>query len=83
MFRSTVSHGNSTNSWNTTPRSGPGPVMALPLIVSSPPLGFSKPAIKYRKVDLPQPLGPMIATNSRSWMESVTSSMARTLPKLF
>ena len=40
---STVFQGNSANSWNTGPRSGPGPVTGLPSTVTAPVEGVTKP----------------------------------------
>ena len=40
---STVFQGNSANSWNTGPRSGPGPVTGLPSTATVPCVGGTKP----------------------------------------
>ena len=40
---STVFQGNSANSWNTGPRSGPGPVTGRPPTVTDPVEGATKP----------------------------------------
>ena len=62
---SAVRHGNScAKSWNTTPRSMPWPVTALPPMRISPPVGGRKPAMMLSSVDLPQPDGPTMQRNS-------------------
>src|SRR5215470_17885811 len=42
-------------------RSGGSPVMSSPSKTMRPPLGLSTPVRQLKKVDLPAPLGPMIA----------------------
>ena len=75
---STVFQGKSANDWNTTPRSGPGPLTALPSSRISPPETGRKPAIMFRIVVLPQPDGPTTATNSPLSTVSDTSRTAVT-----
>src|SRR5262249_30507436 len=53
-----------------------------PSIRMSPPSGVSKPAMRRRAVDLPQPDGPRRQTNSPSATSSDKRSMAATAPKL-
>ena len=43
-----------------------GPMRSTPSILIEPRSGRSKPAMMFSKVDLPQPEGPTIATNSPS-----------------
>src|SRR4029453_4371696 len=62
----TVSQGNSAYSWNTTPRSGAGPLTGRPSTRTVPVVGARNPATMFSKVDLPQPDGPRRHTNSRS-----------------
>jgi hypothetical protein len=62
--RAVVFHGSSAYSWNTIPRSAPGPVILRPDTMISPEVGLSRPATRRRKVDLPQPDGPITETNS-------------------
>ncbi len=81
MFSRTVFQGNSANCWKTTARSGPGCVTALPLTLTMPALGGSKPATMRRQVVLPQPDGPTIATNSLSAISRLMSSSAFTPPE--
>src|SRR5215211_6538923 len=45
---------------------GLGPLTGSPSRATAPRLGRSKPARICRRVDLPHPEGPMIATNSPS-----------------
>src|SRR5450830_988161 len=73
MFFSTVIQGNRAYSWNTTPRSGPGPVTALPSAVMLPLVGSEKPATALSRVDLPQPEGPSRQTN---WPASISRLMS-------
>ena len=78
---SAVRHGNSwAKSWNTTPRSRPWPVTVLPPMRISPEAGARKPAIMLSKVDLPQPDGPTMQTNSEASMLKLTSLTPGTLP---
>ena len=63
---STVRHGSSDASWNTTARSGPGLVTTLPSTRMRPALAAMRPSTTDRNVVLPQPDGPTIETNSPS-----------------
>src|ERR1700686_2082556 len=76
IFSTTLFHGNSANCWNTTERSGPGPVTRLLPTVSEPVVGKSSPAAMRRHVVLPQPEGPTTATNSFSRTSKLTLSTA-------
>src|SRR4051812_5091972 len=81
MLSNTVFQGKSANCWNTTARSGPGPVMRRPPTATDPWLGNSNPAASRRQVVLPQPDGPTIATNSLSAIErSTRSSAGKSMP---
>jgi hypothetical protein len=55
--------GKSAYSWNTMPRSGPGPATGTPSTVIVPLLGCEKPATALSRVDLPQPEGPSRQVN--------------------
>ena len=79
MLPATVSQGNSAYSWNTTPRSGPGPAIGRPSSVTCPDEAVSKPAMMLSSVDLPHPLGPTIVTNSPAAIVRSTCSSAVTL----
>ena len=46
--------------------------------MSRPSVGLSMPAMRWRRVDLPEPEGPMRATNSPRETETWTLSRART-----
>lgn len=83
MLPATVSHGISANSWNTTPRSRPGPFTAWPSTYTVPPLAWSSPALRLSRVDLPQPDGPMMQTNSPSLTENETLSNTRSVRVVF
>src|SRR5690606_34654538 len=63
-FLRTVSQGKSEYCWKTTPRSMPGLSMGLPSTSTRPAEAGVKPAITLSTVDLPQPEGPMMETNS-------------------
>src|SRR5450830_116973 len=60
------------------PRSGPGSVTTLPLVMMLPLLGKAKPAMALSKVDLPQPDGPSKQTNWQSGMSRLMSFSATT-----
>src|SRR6266550_1865107 len=66
MFPQTSSHGKTAPSWKTTIRSAPGPWTRCPSISTQPVVGSSRPATILSRVDLPQPEGPTIVTNSPS-----------------
>src|SRR5438093_9373144 len=72
----TVSHGKSTYSWNTTPRSAPGPDTGRSSTRTSPAVGRRKPATMFSSVDLPQPDGPRRQTNSCAATSRSTSRSA-------
>ena len=75
-FSSTVNQGNSAYSWNTMPRSAPGPQMGWPSTRMRPVLGFTNPAAMLSNVDFPHPLGPSRHTKRRGGMASEKSWMA-------
>src|SRR6266849_4323652 len=64
MLSATVSQGNEVYFWNTMPRSLPGPDTGSSFTNISPVSGWSSPAIKRNKVDLPHPEGPSSTRNS-------------------
>src|SRR5262249_51856641 len=64
-----------------TPRSGPGPWIGAPSIKTAPASGFSRPAIKFRSVVLPQPEGPTRQTNSPLPIENDMSWTAAVTPR--
>src|SRR5215813_3712124 len=64
------------------PRSGPGPRTARPSTRTAPEVGATKPAMMWRSVLFPQPLGPTMLTNwlsptarSMSWIASTVSPL--------
>jgi hypothetical protein len=69
----TVFHGKSASFWNTMPTRSGTPRTGAPSTSKSPPVTGTSPAIALSSVDLPQPLGPTIATNS----PAATSKLAR------
>jgi hypothetical protein len=74
MFCRTVSQGMSAWLWNTTPRSRLGPAISRPSMKQWPELAVSRPASTLRMVVLPQPLWPMMQTNSPLSMAKETSA---------
>ncbi len=76
------SHGSSEWFWNTTPRSGAGPLSSRSSSSMCPAVGVVSPATRLSSVLLPQPLWPMRATNSprftsRSMSRSATNGPRR------
>src|ERR1043165_7826235 len=63
----------------TMPR-GLGPFRITPSTLALPSSALAKPAMMFMRVDLPQPEGPTMATNSPSATEKVTPSMTGSLP---
>src|SRR5689334_8629369 len=61
---------------------GLGPSRAPPSTVTLPRSGRSKPAMMFIKVDLPQPDGPTMATNSPSSTSKPTLSITGSAPRL-
>src|SRR3954451_17435885 len=57
------------------------PFTSWPWMLTVPPVGCSKPAIRRRQVVLPEPEGPSMAKNSPSATAKLTPSTARTSPK--
>src|SRR4051794_38402876 len=54
------------------------PTSGSPASETSPSVGVSSPATMFRSVDLPQPDGPITATNSAGVIEKSTPRSART-----
>ena len=54
----------------------PMPPMSLPLKRTLPALGWRTPVSTLMSVDLPAPFGPMMETNSPSWIDRLTPSSA-------
>src|SRR6202158_6296685 len=59
----------------------PAPLFSIPATLVPPSEGASSPAMTLSMVDLPQPEGPTIATNSPSLTVRLTRSSARVSPK--
>src|SRR5262245_6434303 len=53
----------------------------MPSTQISPAEGVSRWLIQRNRVDLPEPLGPMMTTTSFCWMVKLTSLIAFTCPK--
>src|SRR5712691_5976866 len=81
-FSKQVSQGSREWFWNTTPRSGPGPVTSRSASRTWPPVGLSSPATMLSSVDLPQPECPISDTNSPARMSRLISSRAQNGPFL-
>src|SRR5262245_9286216 len=56
--------------------------MRWPLRCTSPLLGAMRPLMRLNRVDLPAPLGPMMATRSPAGTARFTPRMISVLPKL-
>ncbi|KAG1439586.1 hypothetical protein G6F57_019341 [Rhizopus arrhizus] len=72
------SQGSSEWFWNTTARSGPGPVISRSAHSSTPLVGRVSPALRFSNVDLPQPEWPISVMNSPC---STVRSMSRSATK--
>jgi hypothetical protein len=79
-FWSAVRHGSSVGRWNISATSCLGSVTSRPLTEMLPSLSGMRPAMRRSSVDLPQPLGPTIETNSPGVASKLTWSTARTPP---
>jgi hypothetical protein len=66
--------------WKTMPRLVCGRSTAVPAIVTVPDVGDSSPAMIMASVDLPQPEGPTMETNSPLPTVNDTPSSADTTP---
>ena len=69
MFPAAVSQGNSAASWNMSER-------RCAATSTVPTVGASRPANRFRTVDLPQPEAPTMATNSPRRTARVMSATA-------
>ncbi|MCY1384549.1 hypothetical protein D9M69_728190 [compost metagenome] len=63
-FSCTVRQGNRAYCWNTMPQAAVTSVTGLPLTAMLPLSGAMKPAIRFSRVDLPQPEAPSSTRNS-------------------
>src|SRR5690606_1632613 len=80
MFCSTVIHGNTEPCCEIMIPLRLGPLRLFPSIRIAPRSAFSNPAMMLSMVDLPQPEGPTIATNSPSATSKLTSSTTARSP---
>jgi len=87
MFSSAVSVGTRLNAWKMKPilsrrsnvrRLSSSLERSVSPMKTLPELSESSPATVCIRVDLPEPLGPMIAVNSWAWKSTVTASRAVT-----
>src|SRR5262249_27352446 len=78
-FCSAVSHGRSSATGNSIPRSWPHPVPSRPSTVTFPPEAVSRPMAMRSAVVLPQPDGPMSETISPSRTLKLTRESAWTV----
>ncbi len=74
MLLRTLSQGISAWPWKTTPRSRLGPATSRRSMKTWPALAVSRPASTLRMVVLPQPLWPMMQTNSPCCISKLTPS---------
>jgi hypothetical protein len=74
---SVVRHGSSDADWNAMPVILSGFVTGCPSMTTAPRDGSFRPVASFMKVDLPQPEGPTIATNSPRSAVSEMSSTAK------
>src|SRR5690606_37143406 len=77
----TVSHGKTDPCCEIMMPLRLGPLTSTPSIVTEPRSRRSKPAMMLSGVDLPQPEGPTMATNSPSRTTKLTSSTTDSAPK--
>src|SRR3990172_1479024 len=68
--------GMSRDSWKTKPTRGSGPTTGVPSRLTVPRSTGSSPPNKRTNLDLPQPLGPTMATTWRSGTRNATPSRA-------
>ena len=88
MFSNTVRRGKMLVTWKlrASPRRltwcGLRPVISTPSSRIEPRVGANRPLTRLKRVDLPAPLGPMIACRSPAAMSSETPRMTEVAPKL-
>src|SRR4030095_14370076 len=80
MLPRTVFHGSSASCWNMYEARRLMPVRSSPNTSTRPPVGDVRPAMMFKSVDFPQPLGPTNETNVPAATSSVTPSMAVSAP---
>ena len=88
MFSAAVSIGRRLKNWKMKPMwsrrrsvssESPMSVMSTPATVTSPDVGWSRPARMCMSVDLPEPDGPMTAVRRPSAMSTETPRRASTV----
>ena len=80
IFSRIVSQGNKFACWNAKPLSLPGFVTEVPSTNTLPPVGFSRPAMQRKRVDFPQPEGPIRLTKLPGFMFKEIPFSATTSP---
>src|SRR5215467_4056457 len=80
-LRATVSQGNRLNCWNTIALAGEGASTRLPATATVPLVIGSSPCSMRSKVVLPQPLGPMMETNSPAPTEKLMPRSTSSVPR--
>ena len=76
-FSKAVFHGKRASDWNKKPIPGGTDVTKLPFTETLPEVAGKSPETKRNRVLLPQPLGPMMATNSPLAMSKETLLRAK------
>src|SRR5438552_3906492 len=88
MFSKTLLRGKMLVTWKLREsprrlmRQGREPAISSPCILIDPLVGAKRPLTRLKRVDLPAPLGPMIAWRSPAGISSETPRMMRVAPKL-
>src|SRR3954449_4123404 len=72
----TFFHGSTASAWNMYPTPSGMPLTGDPCTLTVPAVAGSSPETRDRVVDLPQPVGPTIETNSPSATSRSTSRIA-------
>src|SRR5437773_1953187 len=80
-FSRAVAQGRRVSFWNMYPMREPAPWPSMPATCVLPSAGARRPAMTLSMVDLPQPDGPTMETNSPSLTARLTRSRARVAPK--
>src|SRR4029453_13947027 len=80
MLPRTVFHGSSASCWNMYEARRLMPVSSSPNTSTRPPVGGVRPAMMFKSVDFPPPLGPTTETTVPAATSSVTPSTAVCAP---
>ena len=82
MLANVVRQGSSTGVWNTMLAPAIGPATVCPRTLIRPADGAMRPATRRSNVDLPQPLGPTMETNSFSSTSNAARSTGNRVPNV-